>query len=146
MVYYFLIEKTIFEQTIFAFNTVNDYTLQKSDFNQDFEKDGKTYVACACDEAYISDSLFVKILPENLQSCLSSDVTLITPRQLDLQLLEENIYDKMQEIVKTSIEAKIWYTRSLNFERDHPMLLQFAQLLGKDYKYIVNFFNKASKK
>lgn len=146
MIYFFIIEKTIFDTTVFAFNTVNDYTLSKSDFVHEFTKNDKQYIACACDEAYISDSVFEKIAPENLQNWLIPEVTLITPRQLDLQLLEEGLYDEMQEIIKTSIEAKIWYTRSLNFERDHPMLLTFATLLGKDYTYIVEFFNKASKK
>jgi hypothetical protein len=121
---------------------VNDYTLSKSDFVHEFTKNNKQYVACTCDEAYISDLLFEKVAPENLQNWLTPEITLITPRQLDLQLLEEGLYDEMQEIASTSIEAKIWYTRSSNFERDHPMLLQFTEMLGKDYTYIVEFFNK----
>lgn len=147
MIYYFIIEKTIFDNAIFAFNTVNDYTLQKSDFNKEFVKNEKTYVACICDEAYITDSLFEKVAPENLQNWLCPDVTEISPRQFDLQLIDEGLYEQVIFMIDQSpLEVKVWYNRSTVIKIDNPILNEFASMLNKDIVYLKSFFKKASLK
>lgn len=147
MIYYFLIEKRIFDTTVFAFNTVNDYTLQRSDFEFSFLKNDVDYVACLCEEAYINDTFFEKVEPSDLDNWLRPLVKEITPRQFDLQLIEEGLYNSVQALIaQSNLETQIWYNRSTIIKIDNPVLAQFATVLGKDSEFIQDFFNKAINK
>lgn len=148
MIYFYIIEKAVFEKTVFSFNTFNGYTLSKSDFEFSFNKNNVDYVACLCDESYISDeTVFTKIFQNDLEKWLISDVLEISPRQFDLQLIDEGMYEQVKSMIdQSNLEVKIWYTRSTVIKIDNPILREFAMLLGKDIEFLKSFFKKASLK
>lgn len=148
MIFYYIIEKKVFEKTVFAFNSFNDYTLQRSDFEFNFIKNDVEYVAALCDEAYILDeSIFIKKQQSELDSWLINDILEITPRQFDLQLIEDGLYAQVQNLIsRSSLEVQIWYKRSTIIKITNPILNQLAQILGKDDSFLREFFKKASNK
>ena len=54
----------------------------------------------------------------------------LTPRQARLILLQYELLDDIDEIVKTNRAISIWWEYSLDIQRDDERLLEFASIAG----------------
>lgn len=70
---------------------------------------------------------------------------IITPRQFRLQLLSQNLLDEVEAIAAVDKATQIWFEYSLDFQRNHEMLLASAGALGMSDADIDTFFIEASK-
>lgn len=52
----------------------------------------------------------------------------ITPRQIRLILLKNELLDDIELIIQSNREIQIWWEYSLEIERNNPQLLEFAEI------------------
>ena len=71
--------------------------------------------------------------------------TTITPRQFRLQLLVLELLDEVEAMAATDKATSIWFEYSLEFERNHEILIASAITLGLTADDLDNFFIAASK-
>lgn len=69
----------------------------------------------------------------------------ITPRQFRLQLLALNLLDEVEAMASVDKATQIWFEYSLDFQRNHEMLLASASALGMSDEDMDTFFIEASK-
>ena len=69
----------------------------------------------------------------------------ITPRQFRLQLLALGLLDEVEAMAATDKATQIWFEYSLDFQRNHEMLIASATALGLSDEAMDNFFIEASK-
>ena len=69
----------------------------------------------------------------------------LTPRQARLILLEYELLDDIEEIVKTNRAISIWWEYSLDIQRDDERLLEFASIAGITDEMLDNMFLEGSK-
>lgn len=69
----------------------------------------------------------------------------ITPRQLRLQLLALTLLDEVEALCATDRAMSIWFEYSLDFQRNHQMIITMALQLGMSEVDMDNFFVEASK-
>ncbi len=72
------------------------------------------------------------------------EVSVITPLQFKLQLLEMNLVKDVETILATDMKAKIYYENVQSVEKSSPVLLDIANKLSMSDSDINDFFNKAS--
>lgn len=71
--------------------------------------------------------------------------TQITPRQLRLQLLSVGLLDDVEALCTTDRAMSIWFEYSLDFQRNHEMIVAMGLQLGMSEEDMDNFFIEASK-
>lgn len=71
------------------------------------------------------------------------EVSVITPLQFKLQLLEMNLVKDVETILATDMKAKIYYENVQTVEKSSPVLLDIASKLGMIQTDIDDFFIKA---
>lgn len=71
------------------------------------------------------------------------EVSVITPLQFKLQLLEMNLVKDVETILATDMKAKIYYENVQTVEKSSPVLLDIASKLGMSQTDIDDFFIKA---
>lgn len=69
----------------------------------------------------------------------------ITPRQLRLKLLTVGLLDEVEALCATDRAMSIWFEYSLDFQRNHQMIITMALQLGMSEVDMDNFFVEASK-
>ena len=69
----------------------------------------------------------------------------LTPRQARLILLEYELLDDIEEIVKTNRAISIWWEYSLDIQRDDERLLEFASIAGITDEMLDTMFLEGSK-
>ena len=69
----------------------------------------------------------------------------LTPRQARLILLQYELLDDIDEIVKTNRAISIWWEYSLDIQRDDERLLEFASIAGITDEMLDNMFLEGSK-
>lgn len=69
----------------------------------------------------------------------------ITPRQCRLQLLSLGLLDEVEASLATDKAMSIWFEYSLDFQRNHEMIIAMASQLGMSDVDMDNFFIEASK-
>ena len=69
----------------------------------------------------------------------------LTPRQARLILLEYELLDDIEEIVKTNRAISIWWEYSLDIQRDDERLLEFASIVGITDEMLDTMFLEGSK-
>ena len=79
------------------------------------------------------------------------DLAKISKRQIRQQLIIDGLYANVQNVID-SIEdeterllTQVYWEDSNEFERNHPMLIQYATALGLDSNEIDMMFVKANK-
>lgn len=72
-------------------------------------------------------------------------VKTITPRQLRLQLLAAGLLDDVEALCSTNREMQIWFEYSLDFQRNHEMIIVMGAQLGMSDTDMDSFFIEASK-
>ena len=70
---------------------------------------------------------------------------MITPRQLRLQLLSATLLDEVEALCATDRAMSIWFEYSLDFQRNHEMIIAMGAQLGMSESDMDNFFIEASK-
>ena len=71
--------------------------------------------------------------------------TMLTPRQLRLQLLSATLLDEVEALCSADRAMSIWFEYSLDFQRSHPMIEAMAVQLGLTQDDMDTFFIEASK-
>lgn len=71
------------------------------------------------------------------------EVSVITPLQFKLQLLEMNLVKDVETILATDMKAKIYYENIQTVERTSPMLNTILESIGMIQTDIDDFFIKA---
>lgn len=71
--------------------------------------------------------------------------TQITPRQLRLQLLTVGLLDDVEALCATDRAMSIWFEYSLDFQRNHEMIIAMGTQLGMSESDMDNFFIEANK-
>ena len=71
--------------------------------------------------------------------------TMLTPRQLRLQLLAIELLDEVEAMCNADRAMSIWFEYSLDFQRSHPMIEAMAVQLGLTQDDMDNFFIEAVK-
>ena len=69
----------------------------------------------------------------------------LTPRQARLILLQYELLDDIDEIVKTNRAISIWWEYSLDIQRDDERLLEFAAIAGITDEMLDTMFLEGSK-
>ena len=69
----------------------------------------------------------------------------LTPRQFRPQLLALGLLDEVEEMAATDKATQIWFEYSLDFQRNHEMLIASATALGLGDEDMGTFFIEASK-
>ena len=69
----------------------------------------------------------------------------LTPRQARLILLQYELLDDIDEIVKTNRAISIWWEYSLDIQRDDERLLEFASIAGITDEMLDTMFLEGSK-
>ena len=69
----------------------------------------------------------------------------LTPRQARLILLQYELLDDIDEIVKTNRAISIWWEYSLDIQRDDERLLEFATIAGITDEMLDTMFLEGSK-
>ena len=69
----------------------------------------------------------------------------LTPRQARLILLEYELLDDIEEIVKTNRAISIWWEYSLDIQRYDERLLEFATIAGITDDMLDTLFEEGSK-
>ena len=69
----------------------------------------------------------------------------VTPRQFELQLIAAGLIDMVENMCANDRTLKTWYTKSLDFQRDNPLVVEMAVRLGLSDTDVDNFFIEASK-
>ena len=70
----------------------------------------------------------------------------ITPLQAKLQLLDEELLDEVEVMVKVDRKIELYWTNAQNFYRNDEILLGMATALGLNAAQLDNLFIKASKR
>lgn len=70
---------------------------------------------------------------------------MITPRQFRLQLLNLGLLDEVEAMASVDKATQIWFEYSLDFQRNHEMLLASASALDLSSEDLDTFFIEASK-
>ena len=68
----------------------------------------------------------------------------LTPRQARLILLQYELLDDIDEIVKTNRAISIWWEYSLDIQRDDERLLEFATIAGITDDMLDTLFKEGS--
>ena len=69
----------------------------------------------------------------------------LTPRQARLILLQYELLDNIEELVKTNRDISIWWEYSLDIQRNDERLLEFATIAGISSKQLDLMFLEGSK-
>lgn len=69
----------------------------------------------------------------------------ITPRQLRLQLLSATLLDEVEALCAVDKAMSIWFEYSLDFQRNHEMIITMGTQLGMSESDMDTFFIEASK-
>ena len=69
----------------------------------------------------------------------------LTPRQARLILLQYELLDDIEEIIKTNRAISIWWEYSLDIQRDDERLLEFAAIAGITDEMLDTMFLEGSK-
>ena len=69
----------------------------------------------------------------------------LTPRQARLILLEYELLDDIEEIIKTNRAISIWWEYSLDIQRYDERLLEFASIAGITDDMLDTLFEEGSK-
>ena len=72
-------------------------------------------------------------------------IKVLTPRQARLILLQYELLDDIDEIVKTNRAISIWWEYSLDIQRDDERLLEFAAIAGITDEMLDTMFLEGSK-
>ena len=73
------------------------------------------------------------------------NVKVITPRQLRLQLLSATLLDEVEALCAVDKAMSIWFEYSLDFQRNHEMIISMGTQLGMSESDMDNFFIEANK-
>ena len=69
----------------------------------------------------------------------------LTPRQARLILLQYELLDDIEELIKTNKPISIWWEYSLDIQRDDERLLEFATIAGITSEQLDVMFLEGSK-
>ena len=69
----------------------------------------------------------------------------LTPRQARLILLQYELLDDIEELIKTNKPISIWWEYSLDIQRDDERLLEFATIAGITSEQLDTMFLEGSK-
>lgn len=64
----------------------------------------------------------------------------LTPRQFRLALLQEGLLDDVEAITAQNREHQIYFEYSLDFQRNHPLLIAMASAMGLTEAQIDDLF------
>ena len=70
---------------------------------------------------------------------------IITPRQARLILLQYNLLDDIELLIKDNRTVQIWWEYSTDIQRNNEQLLEFAAITGLTDEQLDDMFIKASK-
>ena len=94
----------------------------------------------------LSDELLTELGFEYTADTIENPIPqTITPRQFRLQLLALGLLDEVEAMANTDKATQIWFEYSLDFQRNHEMLIASATALGLSDESMDTFFIEASK-
>ena len=143
-------EYPVFEQHIINRNKgFDDYAVV---YNSDVPLYDKWTQMCVegmpvdVDGTYFRTYSVVDMTESQIEAYLKKNTpSVITPRQLRLQLLTLGLLDEVEALCSADKAMSIWFEYSLDFQRNHEMLQAMATQLGLTDADMDNFFIAASK-
>lgn len=112
-------------KVVMEFNDGASYNIEDGTIFRDGIEIGYGYLNC---------TLIEKNIPQT-----------ITPRQCRLQLLSLGLLDEVEALCASDRDMQIWFEYSLDFQRNHEMIIAMALQLGMTELDMDNFFIEASK-